>query len=72
MDEDYKFTKIIMFYFVKNKTYNKWITNNNNNTITTTERKSTVVMGSKKHNKEDQKNEIQIVGVSVRHLHSKK
>jgi hypothetical protein len=31
MDEYCKFTKITRFYFVKNKTYNKWITNDNNN-----------------------------------------
>jgi hypothetical protein len=31
MDEDYKFTKTTMFYFEKNKIYNKWITNDNNN-----------------------------------------
>ncbi len=31
MDEDYKFTRITMFYFGRNKKYNKWITNDNNN-----------------------------------------
>ncbi len=31
MDEDYKFTRIAMFYFGKNKAYNKQITNDNNN-----------------------------------------
>jgi hypothetical protein len=31
MDEDNKFTRITMFYFGRNKKYNKWITNDNNN-----------------------------------------
>ncbi len=31
MDEDYKFTETTMFYFGKQKTQNKWVTNDNNN-----------------------------------------
>ncbi len=61
MNENYKFMRIIMFYFVKNRTYNKWITNDNNNkddeTITTRGKKSTIVMTSKKYIKEDQQME---------------
>jgi hypothetical protein len=64
MDEDYKFTKITMFYFGKNKTYNKWITNDDNNNKddekeydnnNKREIKSTTVTKSKKCIKENQK-----------------
>jgi hypothetical protein len=62
MDEDYKFMKTTMFYFVKNKTYNKWIANDNNKDAekeydnnNKRKIKSTTVTKSKKCIEQDQK-----------------